>query len=56
MVGATNGLFGSGAADFVAQTDFNSAVTGTVPEPGMLALLGLAFAGLGVTAMRRRRV
>ena len=56
VVGATNGLFGSGAADFVAQTDFNSRVTGTVPEPGMLALLGLAFAGLGVTAMRRRRV
>lgn len=56
VVGATNGLFGSGATDFVAQTDFNSAVTGTVPEPGMLALLGLAFAGLGVTTMRRRRV
>ena len=55
VVGATNGLFGSGAPDFVAQTDFNSAVTGTVPEPGMLALLGLAFAGLGVTTMRRRR-
>ena len=55
VVGATNGLFGSRATDFVAQTDFNSAVTGTVPEPGMLALLGLAFAGLGVTAMRRRR-
>lgn len=55
VVGTTNGLFGSGASDFVAQTDFNSAVTGTVPEPGMLALLGLAFAGLGVTTMRRRR-
>ena len=55
VVGATNGLFGSGAPDFIAQTDFNSAVTGTVPEPGMLALLGLAFAGLGVTTMRRRR-
>lgn len=54
VVGATNGLFGSGAPDFVAQTDFNSAVTGSVPEPGMLALLGLAFAGLGVTTMRRR--
>ena len=56
VVGDVNGLFGGPGGDFVAQTDFNSAVTGTVPEPGMLALLGLAFAGLGVTAMRRRRV
>lgn len=55
VVGTTNGLFGTDP-DFVAQTDFNSAVTGTVPEPGMLALLGLAFAGLGLTAARRKRV
>lgn len=55
VVGDVNGLFGGPGGDFVAQTDFNSAVTGTVPEPGMLALLGLAFAGLGVTTMRRRR-
>lgn len=54
IVGTTNGLF-STSPDFVAQTDFNSAVTGAVPEPGMLALLGLAFAGLGVTSVRRRR-
>lgn len=56
VVGQTNGLFQGPGGDFVAQTDFNSAVTGSVPEPGMLALLGLAFAGLGVTTMRRRRV
>lgn len=54
VIGSVNGAFG-GAADFMAQTDFNSSVTGTVPEPGMLALLGLAFAGLGVATMRRRR-
>lgn len=55
VVGAVNGLF-SNDPDFVAQTDFNSAVTGTAPEPGTLALLGLAFAGLGLTAARRKRV
>ncbi|MBZ8143652.1 hypothetical protein CLD22_27980, partial [Rubrivivax gelatinosus] len=41
VVGGTNG--GSGpieGPDFVAQTDFNSAVNG-VPEPGTLALVGL---------------
>jgi hypothetical protein len=39
--------------DFVAQTDYNSAVRG-VPEPGTLALVGLALAGLGAVARRRR--
>jgi len=54
VVGTTNGAFG-GSPDFIAQTDFNSRVTGTVPEPGMLALLGLAFAGMGLSTVRRRR-
>lgn len=54
VVGTTNGLFGTDP-DFVAQTDFNSAVTGTTPEPGTLALLGLALAGVGLTTVRRRK-
>ena len=56
VVGNVNGLFTGPGPDFVAQTDFNSSVSVTVPEPGMLALLGLAFAGLGMTTMRRRSV
>lgn len=58
VVGDVNGLsplFGtSGGPDFVALTDFNSAVSGTAPEPGMLALLGVALAGLGLSSRRRR--
>lgn len=54
VVGATNGL-GLTSPDFVAQTDFNSAVQGTVPEPGSLALVGLALGSLSFVAARRRR-
>ncbi|WP_164962602.1 PEP-CTERM sorting domain-containing protein [Rubrivivax sp. JA1026] len=54
VVGNINGGT-PGAPDFIAQTDFNSAVTGDVPEPGTLALVGLALGTAGFAASRRRR-
>lgn len=56
VVGPTNGLFIDPLVgpDFVAQTDFNSPVTFATPEPGMLALLGLALGAMGIASRRRR--
>ena len=56
QVGSVNGddPAAQGGPDFVAQTDFNSPVVATTPEPGSIALLGLALGALGLSSRRRR--
>jgi len=46
MLGLINGL-GFGGDDFIAQTDFNSPVSGTTPSPAPLALMSIGLLGLG---------
>ncbi len=61
LIGPVNGVLAIGGSpeqpivlgDAVYQTDFNSTITG-IPEPGTLALLGIALAGLGFGAARRK--
>ena len=55
-IGTINGLSASdlGGPDFIAQTDFNSPVNGTVPVPAPLALLGAGLLGLGWSRRNKR--
>lgn len=38
----------------LSQSEVNALYSGTVPEPSILALMGLGLAGLGVTARRKK--
>jgi hypothetical protein len=50
-----NGLGGAPAGSFVGQADANQSFSVTVPEPASLALTGIALAGMGLLARRRKQ-
>ncbi len=52
QIGALNG---SSGPDFLAQTDFNSALRATVPVPATAALFGAGLIGLGALARRKQQ-
>ena len=56
IIGSVNGIGnrGTGGVDFQFQADANQSFETTVPEPGSLALAGLALAGLGFAGRRRK--
>lgn len=56
VLGAVNGIGGrgTGGVDFQFQADANQSFETTVPEPGSLALVGLALAGLGFAGRRQK--
>jgi len=56
VIGTLNGLgvLAGGGKDFIAQTDFNSPVTG-IPSPAPLALMSIGLLGLGLFGRKKAK-